>query len=215
MKIIIIGAGGHSRAVYECLRQNKNLEVVAFIDNVLGEKTELIMNIPVLGPHSVIPGLIKEENVKGFALGIGDNKVRAERYNELKLLGLEPINAIHPTAKIAYNVEIGNGVMIGINSTLNTHAKIGNNAIINTGTIVEHEDQIEENVHIAPGSSIAGRVTIKKNSFIGIGSVVKEYITIGKNVIIGAGSVVLEDIPDNAIAVGSPAKIIKYNNEEN
>jgi UDP-perosamine 4-acetyltransferase len=215
MKTIIIGAGGHARSVYECLRQNRNLKVVAFIDNVPGDGSEKIMKIPVIGPHSIVPDLIEKEHVKGYAMGIGDNKIRAQRFKEFSLLGLTPINAIHPTAKIAYNVEIGTGVMIGINSTLNIHAKIGNNTIINTGTIVEHEDRIEENVHIAPGTSIAGRVTVKRNSFIGIGSVIKEYITIGKNVIIGAGSVVLEDIPDNAVAVGSPAKIIKINNREN
>lgn len=38
------------------------------------------------------------------------------------------------------------------------------------------------------------------------------YIRIGNNVTIGAGSVVVKDIPDNAIAVGNPAKVIKYKN---
>lgn len=37
-------------------------------------------------------------------------------------------------------------------------------------------------------------------------------ITIGDNVTIGAGSVVVKDVPDNAVVVGNPAKIIKYNN---
>lgn len=214
MKIIIVGAGGHSRAIYECIRHDKNLEVIAFIDHVASKGSELIMNIPVLGPHSIVSKLITEENIKGFVIGIGDNKIRASRYEEFKLMGLEPFNAIHPTAKIAYNVDIGKGVMIGVNSIINTNAKIGKNCIINTGSIIEHEDIIEDNVHIAPGTSIAGRVKIKKNTFIGIGSVVKEYLTIGKNVTIGAGSVVLEDIPDNAVAVGSPAKIVKHNKIE-
>lgn len=211
MKIIIVGAGGHARTVYECVRQDRNLEVVAFIDNVEGDGKEFIMDKPVLGPHSVVPGLVKSENVRGFITAIGDNQIRADRFDDFKKMGLIPINAIHPTAKIAFNVHIGIGVMIGINSTINTSAQIGNNTIINTGTIIEHEDKIGENVHIAPGSAIAGRVTIKNGTFIGIGSVVKEYLTIGENVIIGAGSVVLEDIPDNAVAVGSPAKVIKYN----
>ncbi len=214
MKIIIVGAGGHSRSIYECIRHNKNLEVIAFVDHVASKGSELIMNISVLGPHSIVSKLITEENIKGFVLGIGDNKIRARRYEEFKLMGLEPISAIHPTAKIAYNVDIGKGVMIGINSTINTNSKIGNNCIINTGSIIEHENTIEENVHIAPGTTIAGRVIIKKNTLIGIGSVVKDYVTIGKNVTIGAGSVVLEDIPDNAVAVGCPAKIINYNKIE-
>ena len=210
MNILIIGAGGHARSVYECVRQDINFTVVGFIDNVEGDGKELINDIPVLGPHSVVNDLIKSENAKGFIVGIGDNSIRSNRFDEFKDMGLLPINAIHPTAKLAYNVNIGRGVMIGINTSINTSANIGNNTIINTGAIIEHEDKIGENVHIAPGTSIAGRVTIKNGTFIGIGTVVKEYLTIGSNVTIGAGSVVLEDIPDNVVAVGSPARVIKF-----
>ncbi|MBA7532225.1 Maltose O-acetyltransferase [subsurface metagenome] len=46
-------------------------------------------------------------------------------------------------------------------------------------------------------------------SFIGIGATMILGIKIGKNVTIGAGSVVIKDIPDNVIALGNPAKIIK------
>ena len=46
-------------------------------------------------------------------------------------------------------------------------------------------------------------------SFIGIGSTIIQEVTIGKNVTIGAGSVAIKDIPDNAIALGNPAEIIK------
>jgi serine acetyltransferase len=56
-------------------------------------------------------------------------------------------------------------------------------------------------------------VTVKKGTFIGIGTVVKEYLSIGENVTIGAGSVVLEDVPDNVVAVGAPARIVKNKTE--
>ncbi|MFW9829663.1 MAG: acetyltransferase [Candidatus Thorarchaeota archaeon] len=214
MKVIIIGAGGHARVVYECLRHDKNIEPVAFIDNKFGDGSELIMNLPVLGPHSVIPDLIKN-GIKGFIVGVGDNKIRALHFKKFKKLGLEPINAIHPTADIASNVKIGKGVCISLSSTVNTNAEIGDNSIINTGVIIEHEDHIGENVHIAPGTSIAGRVNVKNGTFIGIGSVVKEYLNIGENVIIGAGSVVLNDVPDDVVVVGSPAKVIKKNDRNN
>ena len=46
-------------------------------------------------------------------------------------------------------------------------------------------------------------------SFFGIGAIIIQGIKIGKNVAIGAGSVAIKNIPDNVIAVGNPAKIIK------
>ena len=51
-----------------------------------------------------------------------------------------------------------------------------------------------------------------KLSFIDIGATVIQGIKIGKNVTIGVASVVLKDVPDNEIAVGNPAKIIKSKN---
>jgi UDP-perosamine 4-acetyltransferase len=96
---------------------------------------------------------------------------------------------------------------------ISTGTTVGNNVIINTGAIIDHENEIEDHVHICPGCSLAGRVTVKRGTFIGIGSVVKEYVTIGENSVIGAGSVILEDIPDNVVAVGAPAKVVKTRNE--
>ena len=53
-----------------------------------------------------------------------------------------------------------------------------------------------------------GRVTIGDNVFIGAESVVLPGVTIGSNVIIGANSTVTHDIPENSVAVGSPARVI-------
>lgn len=57
---------------------------------------------------------------------------------------------------------------------------------------------------------IAKPITIGDNVWIGGNAVVVMGVTIGDNVIIGAGAVVTHDIPDNAVAVGNPARVIKY-----
>ncbi len=214
MKTIIIGCGGHARVILDILNYDRNIEVVALIDNVIPGSPEKIMGIPVYGDHSVLPELFNT-GVKAVIIGIGKNNIRKEYFEQIKNTGIVIINAIHPTANIAHNVKIGKGVVIAANATVSTNVEIGANTIINTGTIIEHEDIIESHVHISSGTVLAGRVKVKEGAFIGAGSVIKEYITIGKNVIIGAGSVVLKDIPDNTVAVGAPAKVIKIKDEEN
>lgn len=57
---------------------------------------------------------------------------------------------------------------------------------------------------------IAKPITIGNSVWIGGNSVVVMGVTIGNNVVIGAGSVVTHDIPDNAVAVGNPARVIKF-----
>ncbi|GAH39942.1 unnamed protein product, partial [marine sediment metagenome] len=69
--------------------------------------------------------------------------------------------------------------------------------------------KIGDNCHIAPGVHISGSVNIGELSFIGIGATIIQGIKIDKNVTIGAGSVVIDDIHDNVIIVGNPAKIVK------
>lgn len=212
IKVVIIGAGGHARAVHEILMHDLNIEVVGFVDNAADTVGEMIGGIPVVGDHSALPDLLKD-GVLGAAIGIGDNKLRRSYFELIKSIGFVPVNTVHPTAHIAHNVIIGSGVVIGTGTTVCTGARIGDNVIINTGAVIEHESIIGDDVHIAPGSSIAGRVAINRGAFVGIGSVIKEYVTIGENAVIGAGSVVLENIPDNAVAVGSPARIVGRNNE--
>jgi maltose O-acetyltransferase len=52
-------------------------------------------------------------------------------------------------------------------------------------------------------------VTIGDNVWIGGNTTILPGVTIGSNVTIGAGSVVVKDIPDNCVAVGNPARVIK------
>ncbi len=208
MKTIIIGAGGHARVIFEILSYDWNIDVVAFVDNVIPTSDEKIIGIPVYGDHSVIPEMVKN-GVKAAIIGVGKNSIRKAYFEQIKNLGVEMVTAIHPDANIAHNVKIGKGVVIAASARISAGVEIGDNVIVNTGAIIEHEDVLEDHVHIASGTVIAGRVRVKEGAFIGAGCVVKEYLTIGRNAIVGAGSVVLEDIPDSAVAVGAPAKVIK------
>lgn len=52
-------------------------------------------------------------------------------------------------------------------------------------------------------------IHIKKNAWIGARVCILPGVTIGENAIVGTGSVITKDVPDNSIAVGNPAKIIK------
>ena len=85
------------------------------------------------------------------------------------------------------------------------------------GVIIEDLVQIGSHCSIYSISTIdkeEGQVCLKKRCNIGTNSVVMPGVTVGKNSIIGAFSSVNEDIPDNVIAVGAPAKVIKKLGDE-
>jgi len=86
------------------------------------------------------------------------------------------------------------------------------------GVIIEDFVQIGSHCSIYSISTIddkKGQVLLKRNCRVGSHSVVMPGVTIGENAIVGAFSFVNRDIPDNVIAVGVPAKVIKEIKKQN
>jgi len=80
------------------------------------------------------------------------------------------------------------------------------------GVVIEDEVQIGSHCSIYSISTIdnkKGKVHLKKNAKIGSHSTVLPGVTIGENSIVGAHSLVIDDIPDNVIVFGVPAKVIR------
>lgn len=80
------------------------------------------------------------------------------------------------------------------------------------GVVIEDEVQIGSHCSIYSISTIDdkhGKVVLKKNCKIGSHSTILPNVTVGENSIIGAHSLVLCDIPDNVVAFGVPAKVIR------
>lgn len=99
------------------------------------------------------------------------------------------------------NLKLGNGVILKHN---------GLGVVIHPKAVVGENTQIYQNVSIA-GRNNRGTPVIGSNVFIGAGACVLGGVIIGNNVSIGANAVVLNDVPDNAVVVGIPAKVVKMN----
>ncbi len=80
------------------------------------------------------------------------------------------------------------------------------------GVVIEAYVQVGSHCSIYSISTIdgaTGKVHLKKNCKIGSHSTILPGVTIGENTIVGANSLVLHDIPDNVVAFGTPAKVVK------
>lgn len=67
--------------------------------------------------------------------------------------------------------------------------------------------------HLVPDLEITKPITLGDNVYAGVCTIFMPGVTVGNNVIIGAGSIVTKDIPDNSVAVGVPARVIKTADE--
>lgn len=110
-----------------------------------------------------------------------------------------------------YNIEIGENFFANMNLVILDGAKvcIGSNVFIapNVGIYTAGHPLDPEQRN--RGLEYAYPVTIGNNVWIGGGVTILPGVTIGDNVVIGAGSVVTKDIPENALAVGNPCKVIR------
>jgi len=205
-KIVIIGAGRGGQLIAEMLRQ-QGQDIVGFADDKrIGE----INGIKIIGTTEEL----EKSGADSFVVGIGMNlSAREKVFEKAVKAGLEPINVIDKTAIIDKSAKIGKGNIIMTGTVIGHFSEIGNNCFIFSNSIVEHNCILKDNVYLSPGVCLAGTVTIEKNTLIGIGAVVKEETRIGMNSIVGAGTVVLENIPNNTVVVGVPAKKLRDNNE--
>ena len=116
------------------------------------------------------------------------------------------------TVVVPKNVKIGSGVTV-MNGALMMAAG---------GITIEDKVMIAANVQLISNNHdpyireviTCKPILIKYGAWIGAGATILPGVTVGKYAIIGANSVVNKDIPDYAVAVGSPAKIIKYLDKE-
>lgn len=210
-KVVGLGAGGHAKVVMDILRLMGGYEIIGLLDSKRQLWQSEVLGVPVLGGDSLLIKL-REDGVSHAFIGlgtIGDPKGRISLYETARKLSFEIVDAIHPSAIISSYAEVGYGATIMANAVINASAKIGDDVIVNTGSIIEHDCTIDNHVHIATGARLASTVSVGEGSHIGIGASVRQCITIGRNALIGAGSVVVDDIPDNAIACGVPAKVLR------
>lgn len=198
----LFGASGHGKVIVDILlSSNSDVQNIFFIDE--NPSVDKIFDIPIMNANKV-----KLSNVDKAVICIGNNKIRAEISQKYRL---NYLTLIHKDAVVSKFSKIGKGTVVMANTTINPDAIIGQHCIINTASVIEHDCKIEDFVHISPNASLAGSVTVGEGTHIGIGASVIQGVKIGKWTTVGAGAVVLKDVPDYAVVVGNPAKIIKCN----
>jgi acetyltransferase-like isoleucine patch superfamily enzyme len=113
---------------------------------------------------------------------------------------------------------IGDSVSIWTNTVIDYGCRIGNRVKIHSNVYVAQYTVIEDDVFIAPGVIFANDKypvsdrlegpRVKKGARVGVNATILPGIVIGQEALVGAGSVVTKDVPDRAVVVGNPARVI-------
>ena len=188
--------------------------VIGFLNDVLplGTMVGKFNKIPVIGTTNDLEIYLKDENTLVFIAYVGMQNEK-QVFKKIETFNIQPskfATLIHPSAIIPKGFcQIGNGVLMAPLSQLSPDTIIGDNCILLPNSFVGHDSTLNKFAHIATNSVVGANVIIGKACHIGSNATLREKITIGDYSLVGAGAVVLNNVPENSIVVGNPAKLLR------
>lgn len=164
--LMILGAGGHGRTLYEMAKLLGYQDIVFLDDNTS----------PMTDINKIIIGKISELNfhidkAKKIAIGIGNNNVREQLHRQLISLNILPVTLIHPAAFVSPSAIIADGAMVLAGAVVGANVKLGEGTIVNSHSTVDHDSTLDDFAHLGVGVHLAGSAIIGKSAFLQAGTV--------------------------------------------
>lgn len=204
--MIIIGSGGHAISVAN-VAISAGYKIAFFIDK---QKIGLsLLGIKIIG------NIFDLDNYSEFdySIAVGDNHLREKIYQAM-LKKYERINfpsLVHNSAVISHFSKINDGTVVMPGAVVGPNSTVGKFCIINTRSSIDHDCVMFDFSSLAPGAVTGGTVEIGSRSSIAISAVIKQGINVGKDCVLGASSYLADNLPNNSVAYGTPAKVIRRN----
>jgi len=207
-RLLILGAGGHGRAVADLARAC-GFTVAGFTDRSSSAGGP---GSPVLGTDAELATLIRAQLIDGGVVGVGNTALlrRAQLYDVLVAAGVAQPSLVHPRAAASPSAEVGPGSVVFAGSVLGSGARLGANAVLYSGVVVEHECLIGDHAYLSPGVILSGQVTVEASAFLGAGAVVLPGLRVGEGAVVAAGAVVTADVPAGQTVMGVPARAARH-----
>lgn len=205
-KIVIYGAGGLGREIYELIDEVNKYNILGFLDDGIINNKESV-NIPILGGIEFLHNI---EYPIGVVFAISDVYVKQNIYKKILQINKGhyfPI-VIAKNSYVSKRAMLSEGTIVGRYCSVSTSVQLGKFVFLNTKCDIGHDSVIGDFCSLMPSVNVSGNVTIGNRTLIGVQSAILQGIKIGSDVTVGMGSKVMTDVPDNCTVMGYPAKII-------
>lgn len=210
-KIYALGVG-HNTPVAIDLAEACGYKVVGLYHYNDERTGEIDHGIEILGSFSDLLGKGDLSNMN-FLLTMGDNQIRTDISNKILALGGNVPTLIHPNAIISKFARISDiGVYVSPFTYVQADSEVGSNSVLLSHVNISHNTKIGNSCFIAGGSIIGAYTNVEDFVFVGQGvlTISAKVSNIGSCSYIGARSLITKDVPQKAVMMGSPAKILKF-----
>ena len=201
MTFYIVGAGGFGRETLDALRAASPaaVEPAVFLDD--HPSASEIDGIPVRRPEEADPGV--------FVVAIADPVARRRLTDALLARAHAPGQVIHPRSVISARAALGPGCVVLAGAFVSTSTVLGAHVHVNYNATIGHDTMLGDFVTVLPAANVAGAVTVGPGATLGSNACVLPGLRIGPGATVGAGAVVTRDVPDGAVVVGVPARLLR------
>jgi acetyltransferase EpsM len=206
-RVLVWGAGGHGKVIVDALMSRGEWEVAGILDEDERKRGMEVLGVKVFSLEGGVAEVAKGLDCGRVAIAIGDNYARFEKFQQVRLAGLMPVNVVHPSAHVSRFVKLREGVTILAGATINPGTTIEDNVCVNTSASVDHDNYLEKSCHIFPNATLTGGVRIKEFAYVGSGAVIAPNLTVERYSYVGAGAVVLANVAEGTLVFGAPAKV--------
>lgn len=183
--LLILGAGGHGKAVAEAALLSGEWQRVLFADDRWPQLTESF-GVPVVGNLGCLERLSSQVDA-GIA-AVGNNQLRQVWQETLAEAQIPLASVIHPRAWVSASAEVGAGTAVMALAVVGTHARLGRGVIVNAGTVVDHNAEVGDFGHLGVGVSLAGGVRVGAAAWLQAGCSAGYGIVVESTTVLAPGT---------------------------
>lgn len=183
--LLILGAGGHGKAVAESALLSGAWQRVLFVDDRWPALQESF-GLPVV---SDVAGLDRfADKAQGAIAAVGNNQVREQWCVAIEEAGIELVSVVHPRAYVSASVALGAGTAVMALAMVGVDAQVGRAAIINANATLDHDAVLGDFAHLGVGVQIAGGVRVGARAWLQAGCSAGYSVVVAENENIAAGT---------------------------
>lgn len=213
-EIVIFGTGEIAELADYYMTNDSKYKVVAFTADARFISDKTFRGRPVIPFEEISTAFPPDEYDMHVALSYSKlNLIRQQKYEQAKELGYTLVSYVCSKSVIWPDLSIGDNCFILENQTIQPTVKIGNNVMIWSGNHLGHGCQINNHAYLSSHICISGHTVIGERCFIGVNSTFKDFINIGNRVFVAMGADVTQNVPDDAVVLGSKTRIFKHEDE--
>lgn len=186
--LLVLGAGGHGKAVAEAALLSGEWQQIAFVDDRWPELRE-VFGWPIVADVAGLAALSLP--VSGAIAAVGNNALRKQWVKAIRAAGLPLATVVHPRACVSAYAVINEGAAIMALAMVGVDVLIGEGAIVNANATVDHDATLGDYAHLGVGVHLAGGVKIGAGVWLQAGCSAGYRVVVADGTVCPPGSVLV------------------------